>query len=288
MNTRLLSYYCSILCLGLAVAPISHALEPLPVNNGYITDEASIINANDVVILNAELAQYEKETSNQIAVVIIKSLQGEAIEDVALQIARKWGIGQKGKDNGILVLIAYDDRQARIEVGYGLEGAVPDIIAKGIIDKDLIPAFRDGQYKTGIENAIDSLKKHIGGEYTADRYKQEEGSMFDGFLPLILLLGIQWLLAVLGRTKSWWLGGVFGGVGGIVLSILYGWFLSIPFLILLGLALDFFVSQNYHRRGQTSFFAGGNWGPGGSSRSGGGFGGFGGGGFGGGGASGRW
>ncbi len=267
---------------------LTHALEPLPVNNGYVTDEARILNDSEVTTIQAELAAYEKETSNQIAVVILPSLQGEAIEEVSLQIARRWGIGQQGKDNGILLLIAYEDRQARIEVGYGLEGAVPDVVAKGAIDKDLVPAFRDGQYAIGIQSVISALQKHIGGEFTADRYNKDEGSAFDGVLPLIIFLGIQWLFAVLGRTKSWWLGGVVGGVGGIVLSMLYGWFLSIPVLIVLGLLLDFVISKNYHRRGTNSFFVGGNWGPGGGGSSSGGFGGFGGGGFGGGGASGRW
>ena len=277
-------------CIG--TVPATYAFT-VPPNDGLVTVDVatgvSVLSEEQRQAIADDLIQYERETSNQIAVVVVQSLQGEAIEEVALEIARGWGIGS-AKDNGILLLFAYDDREVRIEVGYGLEGAVPDIVASGIIRDDMIPLFKDGQYAAGISAGIDALKKHIGGEYTADRYNQQT-SESTGFYFFIAFVVFQWMLAILGRTSSWWLGGLFGGIAGIVLVMLYSWWLSIPLLILLGLFLDFIVSKAYQRRGSTKWWAGGGWGPGGGfggGRGGGGFGGFGGGGFGGGGASGRW
>lgn len=261
----------------------------VPPNDGFVTDAAGILSKSEDAALELELQQYKDQTSNEIAVVILPTLGGEAIEDVGLAIARKWTVGSRAKNNGILMVIGYAEHEVRFDVGYGLEGAVPDLVAKGIIDTDIVPAFRRGDYYGGILAAIDSLKKHIGGEYTADRYasKTESGNFSPAFFFVLFLL-FQWLISILGRSKSWWLGGVVGGIGGIALALLYGWWLTIPVLIPLGLFLDFIVSKNYQSRGRTSWWAGGGWGPGGGRGSGGGFGGFGGGGFGGGGASGRW
>lgn len=262
----------------------------VPPNDGFVTDAAGILDDGDEAVLEQSLAGYKAETTNEIAVVILKSLEGEPIEDVALEIGRKWGVGS-ARNNGVLLLVSYEDRTVRIEVGYGLEGAVPDIVAQGIIDTDIVPHFREADYKGGIVSAVDSLKKHIGNEYTAKRYTEPADSGLAGFAFFAVLIGIQWLVAILGRTKSWWLGGVMGGIGGVVLAALFSWWLAIPVLIPLGLALDYLVSKNYSARGRTSWWAGGGWGPGGGGRfggGGGGFGGFGGGSFGGGGASGRW
>lgn len=277
------------LFLILTLAPVSgHAFE-VPPNDGFVTDTANIFTAEGKAAIERKLTDYRTATSNEIAVVTVPSLGGEAIEEVGLEIARKWGVGSV-KNNGILILVAYVEREVRFDIGYGLEGAVPDIVAKGVIDEDIIPHFRDGDYSGGVIAAIDSLQKHIGGEYTADRYAQQEDS---GFPPALLFAGfivLQWLIAIMSRTKSWWLGGVFGGIAGLGLAALYAWWLAIPILVLVGLFLDFVVSRNFKRRGTTKWWAGGGWGPGGGfgGGSGGGFGGFGGGSFGGGGASGRW
>jgi uncharacterized protein len=268
---------------------MAHAEYSVPPNDGYVTDTMNLLTTEQKQTLETNLGEYKRTTSNEIAVVILQNLEGQAIEDVGLEIGRKWGVGSQGKNNGILFLVAYDERSVRIDVGYGLEGAVPDIVAKGIIDADIVPHFRDGDYYGGITAAIESLKKHIGGEYTADRYaKQDTGGGFLAYLIFFVFILFQWVLVALSRTKSWWLGGVFGGIGGIVLTVIFGWWLSIPLLVLFGLFLDFIVSKHPPRRGGK----GGGWWIGGSGfgggTGGGGFGGFGGGSFGGGGASGRW
>ena len=260
----------------------------VPANDGFVTidfaagSEATVVmSADEQAALELALQEYKNKTSNEIAVVVVQTLGSEPIEDVALQIARKWGIGSKENNNGILLLVAYDERQVRFEIGYGLEGAVPDIVAKGIIDTDIVPNFRDGNYYAGIVQAVESLQRHIAGEYTADRYVAEEGEV-NGAVFFFGFLLLQWMFAILSRTKSWWLGGIFGGAGGLILAGIYNLWLSIPFLVVAGLLLDYVVSKNYQKRGKTSWWAGGGFGPGG------GFGGGRGGGFGGGGASGRW
>lgn len=281
----------SLLGIWILSVSVACAAITVPPNDGFVTDTAGILTSQQKSDLDSVLQQYKDQTSNEIAVVILPDLGGEAIEDVGLQIGRQWGIGSSEKNNGILMLIDYGGHTVRFDVGYGLEGAVPDIVAKGIIDTDIVPNFRDAKYFEGISAAIDSLKKHIGGEYTADRYVvSDEGSPFVGAIFLIAFLLLQWLGSVLGRTKSWWLGGVLGGIGGLLLALIFGWWLWLPILIPLGLLLDYFVSKNYKSRSATRWWAGGGWGPGGGfgGGRGGGFGGFGGGGFGGGGASGRW
>lgn len=270
--------------------PLSSYAFELPPNDGLVTvatrDDVVVLTKSERDALSDRLIAYDQATSNQIAIVIVQSLQGEPIENVALEIGRSWGIGSS-KDNGILILFSYDDREVRIEVGYGLEGAVPDVVASGIIEQEMIPFFREGKYEAGFSAAVDALEKHIGGEYTADRYasSSSDSSGWPLFLGFILF---QWLLAILGRSKSWWLGGVLGGIGGVIVAVLYNLWLMIPILVLVGLFLDYVVSKNYHQRGKTSWWAGGGGGGRFGGGRGGGFGGFGGGSFGGGGASGRW
>lgn len=281
---------CAMLTAFMLLPSAAFAEFAVPPNDGFVTDVAEILPEDQERSIEERLQAYKNATTNEIAVLMLLTLEGYPIEDASLEIGRTWGVGGT-KDNGILLLIAYEDREVRIDVGYGLEGAVPDIVAKGIIDDDITPHFRDGDYAGGIMAAIDALEKHIGGEYTADRYSAPQESPFGVFGFFIGLMMLQWLMAVLGRTTSWWLGGILGGIGGVALAMIFGWWLMIPVLVPLGFLLDFIVSRNFSSRGRTSWWAGGGWGPGGGGRfggGGGGFGGFGGGSFGGGGASGRW
>lgn len=268
-------------CL-LAPVGVVHAFDPPP-NDGFVTDAAGVLDTADEALIEQDLMQYREETSNEIAVLIVQTLDGEPIADAAIEAGRKWGVGTK-EDNGILLLIAYEDREVFLATGYGLEGAVPDLVAKGIIDEEIIPHFREGDYAAGIRAGVDALKKHIGGEYTADRYSQEES---DGAWPFLFFMAFalfDLLAAFLARSKSWWAGGIVGGVAGVVLLAMFGWWIGIPVLVALGLLLDFVLSKTgYSHR----VFRGGRGGSSGR-RGGGGFGGFGGGSFGGGGASGRW
>lgn len=267
--------------------PASACAFAVPPNDGFITDTVPLLDAAQDAELEQMLQTYRDQTSNQIAVLILRSLGGEEIADSAVEVGRKWGIGTRENDNGILMLIAYEDRRMFIATGYGFEGAVPDIVAAGIVEKDIAPLFRDGDYEGGIRAGVEALQKHIGGEYTAERYSTGSGdaSGFGQFLFFLLFIGFDFLVALFGRTKSWWLGGVVGAALGGILALLYVWWWSIPVLVVLGLFFDYLVS----RGGGTSGRRGGGMWLGGPRRGGGGgFGGFSGGSFGGGGGGGKW
>lgn len=278
------------LALGFALIPRLGLAFELPPNDGFVTDAAGILTAEDREQIVSLLQSVQQRTSNEIAVLIVPTLNGESIADVAVEAGRKWGVGTE-RNNGILLLISYQDREVFLATGYGLEGAVPDIVAKGIIEEEIAPRFRDGEYAAGIRAGIEALEKHIGGEYTPDRYARNSttGGGVAAFVFFAIILGLQWLVSFLGSTKSWWLGGAIGALAGCILAILYAWWWSVPALFILGLLIDYLASKT-HRQGRPGRRGGGRFGGFGGTggSSGGGFGGFGGGSFGGGGAGGKW
>ena len=145
------------------------AQKPLPELWGlHVHDEAKVLSQEVVDQLEKRLKAYEDSTSNQIAILIIPTLDGEPLEEYSLRIAEKWKLGQKEKDNGALLLIAVDDHKMRIETGYGLEGALTDALCNRIIRNELAPHFRKDDYDAGVTSGIDAIIKGIGGEYTAD------------------------------------------------------------------------------------------------------------------------
>jgi uncharacterized protein len=260
----------------------------IPPNDGFVTDAAGLLSVEEDEALEAMLTQYRSQTSNEIAIVILQTVTGSSIAEVAVEIGKKWGVGSE-KDNGILLLISYEDREMFLATGYGLEGAVPDIVSKGIIEEEIAPFFREAKYAEGLQAGIVALQKHIAGEYTADRY---EGSSDTGgamsWVFFFIFIFFNWIAASLARSKSWWAGGIAGAIFGLILVGLYGWWLSVPILAGLGFLFDYLFSTGKigtGRRGGGSPWTGGFGGRGGG---GGGFGGFGGGSFGGGGARGKW
>ncbi len=262
----------------------------LPPNDGYVTDEADRLTDEQETLLEQDLNAYQAATSNEIAVVIVDTLSGAVISDTAIALHDRWGVGDPQKDNGILMLIGYQDRDAFISVGTGLEGAVPDLVANGVGERVITPHFRDGEYYEGIAAGIDALKKHIGGEYATDRYAGDpDAAGAFGWILFLLFIGLDWVAALLGRSRSWWLGGILGALFGASLTLLYGWWLAIPFLAMLGFAFDFIVSKTGYKGGRGGRWGGGGFGGmGGGSGRGGGFRGFGGGGTSGGGSRFRW
>ena len=224
-----------------------------------VTDLAGVLSPEQKQALENKLVAIDDASSNQIAVVILPTLDGNPIEEYATKLFRTWGIGNKKSRNGVLLLIAIQDKKIRIEVGYGLEGAIPDITANSIIDNDIKPAFRQQAYYEGIDKATDDIAKAAVGEYKEARPKKTRSkSKGSGGLFLIILIII---LAVLRNGR----GGGGSNIGG-------GGFSDIATGMLLGSLLG----------------GGGRGGGGGFGGGGGGFGGFGGGSSGGGGASGGW
>lgn len=265
--------------------------------SGFVNDFAGVLNSEQKQALESKLVQFEKDSSNEIAVAIIKSLEGDTIENFAVELFKDWGIGKKKNDNGVLILVAIDDRQMRIEVGYGLEGALTDAQSYWIINDVMKPAFRNNDYYGGIDQAVDKIMAATRGEYvpsaSADSSSQQKSNVNYQYIFYFIIFGFVWLASILGRSKSWWAGGIVGAVIGIIIGIIKGFIflgiISIAILIPLGLLFDFLVSRQYQKSktsGYIPWWIGG--GKGGSGGGFGGFGGFGGGGSGGGGASGRW
>lgn len=260
--------------------------------SGYVNDFAGMFTSSEVEGLESKLSSYEAASGNEIAVVTVPSLGGDPIEDYAVKLFEEWKIGKEKEDNGVLLLIARDDREVRIEVGYGLEPSLTDSESASIIRNVIVPAFQDGAYDAGIAGAVDAMIAAIGGEYVPEPAPQ---SSLDIDWFWVIFFVPLWLASILGRSKSWWAGGVIGGVAGVVLGFVFGFLwtgvAAIVLLIPLGLLFDFVVSRAY-ARGKTSghfpWWIGGGRHGGHGGFGGGGFGGFGGGHSGGGGASGRW
>lgn len=262
---------------------------------GYVNDFANVVSESARAELEASLAQVHASTSNEITVVTVSTLGGDTIEQYAVGLFKEWGIGSKENDNGVLIILAIQEKRLRIEVGYGLEGALPDSVVKTITD-EMIIHLRDNDYDGALRSGVERVASLSSGEYVGipdtDPGSPDTGSVVIVFFFIVTLL--QWSIAVLSRSKSYWAGGVLGAVAGLALSSVLGWWVAggvglTLALALVGLIFDFAVSSAYHdsvKSGTTP-----PWWTGGSSTpfsGGGGFGGFGGGRSGGGGASNSW
>jgi uncharacterized protein len=302
MRALLLRLLAPLLLLSVVVFPAAaSALDVPPVPTDIpIVDQTNTLTADQKTDLANMIAAERQHSGNQIGVLMVPSLQGEALEDYSLKVARTWGIGTKDRDNGVLLLIVKNDHKIRIEVGYGLEGALTDIRSGQIIRDRMAPLFRQDKFYEGIKSGVEGITAAIHNEVdpqlnTAPPQKKAPIPWEFIFIGVFILP--TWLASILGRSKSWWAGGVLGGIAGIILSIFIGFLffglISIVVLILIGLLFDRAVSANYQKRVANgvspSWWAGGPYIGGGRGGGGGGsFGGFGGGGFGGGGASGGW
>ena len=281
------------------LAPDAAALEVPPKPTDIpIVDQTGTLSDEQKRTLAEKIAIERQKSGNQIAVVMVPTLENEALENYSLKIAREWGIGTKENNNGILLFIVKDDRRLRIEVGRGLEGALTDVQSARIIRNDIRPQFQQGKYYEGINAGLTSIIAAIHGEYTASDTAPQSSDVSFPWEAIVLFgfMGFSWLGSILARTKSWWAGGVIGGIAGgiigLVMASLVAGLIGAFILTILGLLFDKAVSANYQERSRRgddpSWWAGGTFLGGGGSGSGGGFGGFGGGGFGGGGASGDW
>ncbi|MGY3976963.1 TPM domain-containing protein [Aeromonas mytilicola] len=152
------------------------AAPDFPTLSGRVVDEAALMSRKQAHQLTQQLAAFEKRSGIQLVVVSVDNLDGETIEEYGYQLGRHWGIGQKGKNNGVLLLIAQDERKVRIEVGYGLEGALPDAIAANIIQTRILPAFKRGDMVAGVVAGSQSIMKALAGEYQpAEQPKSNSG-----------------------------------------------------------------------------------------------------------------
>ncbi len=303
------SYWLFVAVIVLTVpfisAKTSAALEVPPLH-GRINDLAGILSPTDTSDLNQKLAAIEAETTNQIAILIIPSLNGDSIEEFSIRVARTWALGQKNRNNGVLIVMSVQDRAVRIEVGYGLEGALTDAQSSYIIRNIMVPAFRQQQYAEGLSRAVDAIAAAIAGEFKAEPKSPNEGPRFDPAVVIFLSVLFLAIFALFTLVLS--IQPLVSGLVGAGLGFLNAFWLfhpaSLPIYFFFGLigfisAIMFYymnASSSIRRVGRgPTFWSGGSrgmggWGGlggGGFSGGGGGFSG-GGGSFGGGGASGRW
>ena len=274
------------------------ALVAVPPLSGRVVDQTGTLAAGDIASLTQTLKDLETRKGSQIAILIVPTTDGEAIEQFSLRVAEAWKIGRKKIDDGALLVIAKNDRRLRIEVGYGLEGALTDVTTKRIIDEDITPKFKAGDFAGGVAAGVDKIVRIVNGEklpepappHWQDSQSFDPSDLFNPFLiiPAVLFGGL--LRSLMGR--------LLGSVTAGALTALIAWFMvgSVMAAAIVGviaslfvLISDGFTSAGPGRRGSTGGWSGGSgsWSSGGSSGSSGGFGG-GGGSFGGGGASGSW
>lgn len=173
---------------GLA-QPVFAALD-FPALSGRVVDTANILSSADESRLTKQLASHEQATSNQLVVVTLPALQGTAIEDFGYQLGRHWGIGQEGRNNGVLLIVAPNERKVRIEVGYGLEGDLPDAITKSIIENEILPAFRSEDYPRGIAAGVDAIIEAIAGAYEPVEKKAPDQTTWKIIFVILLVIGI--------------------------------------------------------------------------------------------------
>jgi uncharacterized protein len=264
MFKKILLFLVVMLCGVLAFAQ-----ELPPKSNTLVTDFTNTLSASEKQQLEQKLVAFNDSTSTQIAVVIMKSTGEYDINDYGQRLGRAWGIGQKGKNNGILVLVAMGDRKVAIATGYGAEGALPDIITHEIIQNDITPNFKTGNYYAGLDEGTTDIMKYMKGEYTADNKTKQKGDGGGNIIILIIIVIV--ILVIIFRNR--------GGGGGQIIDRRGS---ASPFWWFLGGTMLGRGSGGWGGFSGGSD-SGGSWGGGG-----GGFGGFGGGDFGGGGSSGSW
>ena len=299
MNVARACLLALLVCWGFA-ARADVAVPPL---TGRVVDQTGTLSSGDIARLNRTLKDLEARKGSQIAVLIVPTTAPEAIEQYSIRVAEAWKIGRKKIDDGALLVVAKDDRKLRIEVGYGLEGALNDVTAKRIIDEVITPKFRSGDYAGGITAGIDRIINVIDGEplpAPAPRPRRDSsgstGSIEDLFNPVILFA-----VFIVGTILRATLGRLIGSVAAGGLVGLLAWFLlASPLLSLISGGIAFVFTMigdsifNFGGGGRGGFVGGGGYSGGGGGFSGGGgssdSGSFSGGGgsFGGGGASGSW
>jgi len=219
---------CSLLVLALSV--LAAEIIP-PASPKYFNDFANVTKPGTAERLNAALEQFEKDTSSQFVVAVFPKMQSDSsVEDYVNRLFRAWKIGEQQKNNGLLLAVFVQDRKMRIEVGYGLEGAVPDAIAKRIIDNEITPRFRNGDFDGGLSDGVTALMQAARGEYkgtgrTVDQSRGGGRLPLVKLLPLFLVFGFVFLAIVSsllrrrgtvygGRGRGWGAAPVFWGGGG--------------------------------------------------------------------------
>jgi uncharacterized protein len=269
----------------IAVPALAVPLRDLPPLAARVTDLTGTLGESDSAVLESALASLERETGSQVAILLVDSTGPETIEQYAIRVAEAWQLGRDGVDDGVLILVALDDRRMRIEVGYGLEGVLPDARANRIIDRTMAPHFAQGEIADGLAAGITVIADAVRGEALPEPAQKQPGLPdFGGLLPILLIIGMT-LGGVLKRAFGA-LGGaaLAGGIVGVIVWFIVGIVMTACIAGAVAFLAVLFMSAGpgawSSGRGFGGGFGGGMGGRGGFSG--------GGGRFGGGGASGGW
>jgi len=235
MSIKKRTIFCSFVIVGFLASSVFAGYKDLRRPQGFVSDTAGIISAREEQQLESFLRSVEQSTSAEIAVVTVKNLDGDTVEGYAVGLFETWGIGKKGKDNGVLFLVAQQERRMRIEVGYGLEGALPDGLCGAIRDTHILPHFKKGGYTQGITEGAYAIAAIVGKEYNVDvlkaqgrsqaqyttyRRRSRGGELFKFIIVMVILLSSRFgrlmfpfMLFGGGRRGYWHGGGSFRGGG---------------------------------------------------------------------------
>jgi uncharacterized protein len=278
-----------VLILLTALGLVSAQL-PVPTFSAFVTDLTNTLNPAQRATIEDDLRAFSQRKGSQIAVLLVATTEPEAIEEYALRVAEAWKLGRQGVDDGVLVVVAKDDRTLRIEVGYGLEGVIPDAVAKRIISEIMVPYFRQGDFYGGVNAGVERLIRLIDGEPLPPPQARDRGwSGIEDLLPVLvvgtIILGMV-MRGLFGRLVG---ASITGGLGGLFVWVVVGSLLAGLLVALIAFVVTLVMGAPVGRGGYGGRFGGLG---GGLVGRGGGFGGGfsagGGGSFGGGGASGRW
>lgn len=279
MRNLLLMMFIALFCRSVG------ALE-VPKLKGHVNDYGNFLTPAEEQKIEQQLKDHEKETSNQIVLLTVPSLGGEVIEEFSIKVGNTWKLGHKGKDNGVLILIAVEEHKMRIETGFGMEGPLPDSLCGTIMRKYMTPAFRANENAKGVTDAITKITEAVKGEFTVEDSSPggSEENKEKCILFFIILLVVCGFLGAIHPA----IGGTVGGIGGFIIGAVFsGWSLAIILSIVGALigTIAVYILEGLAEGSSSGSSGGGSWSSGGGG--GGGFSGFGGG-FGGGGASGSW
>jgi uncharacterized protein len=285
----MIRFCCWLLFLPLVSSVFALDVPPL---SGRIVDLANLLPADVASSLSAELAEHERKTGNQIAVLTLPSLEGEPLEEFSHRVSTTWKLGRKGTDNGVLLLVVPGERRIRIEVGYGLEGALTDAKSAQIIRREIVPRFKSGDFPAGISAGVKAIMATIEGTYTAPHELPQQSVPWDIFFIAIVIGAFVGGSLFGGTLKG--VGSILSGLLSFVIALPTGWKLALVAAVLgmltavLISALSAVSPAGRRRRGGWDYpgwggglGSGGGWSSSDSFSSGGGD-------FGGGGASGRW
>lgn len=256
-------YIIAIILCSVSVIGLAQEFPAKP--NKLVNDYTGTLSSTQIQQLESKLVTFADSSSTQIAIAMLKSVGDYDINEYAVELGRKWGVGEAKKNNGIIIVVALGDRKISIQTGYGLEGALPDVYAKRIIENEIKPYFKAGDYYSGLDAGTTAIIKYTKGEYKNDKSKGKSGGGAGGGALAILIFIVVIVIAIIKRGGGGGNGGQVIGGRGVANALFWSMLLS---------------------GGRSS--GGGSSGWGGGSSGGGGFGGFGGGSFGGGGSSGSW